>query len=82
MVVCTQSLEITVYTVKNELADPCCHKCHVLVDIYTRLAIDEFKLPNYPSYINVSILSVPGVKVSSETFIGMIQKAVTGNCHS
>ena len=25
MVVCTQSLEIAVYTVKNELADPCCH---------------------------------------------------------
>ena len=25
MVVCTQSLEIVVYTVQNELADPCCH---------------------------------------------------------
>ena len=46
-----------------------------MVDINSRLAVDE--LPNYPSYINVSILSVPGVKVSSETFIGMIHKEVT-----
>ena len=35
IVVCTQSLEIAVYTVKNELADPCCHNDMISLSITT-----------------------------------------------